>query len=168
LASRFKFGFYLRNISVAENLLLEVVEDDTLGRVTARVRVENLRDLWDLESGKIPAEQVRRIEIMEALVDTGSTLFSLPARYIEQLGLHKSRDRTVTTTNGIRTAAIYDAVRLTIMDRDCIVEVMEVPDNVPALVGQIPLEVLDLVVNPLARTLTGNPAHGGQHVLELL
>jgi predicted aspartyl protease len=105
---------------------------------------------------------------MEALVDTGSTLFSLPARYIKQLGLNKSRERTVTTTNGIRTAAIYDAVRLTIMDRDCIVEVMEVPDNVPALVGQIPLEVLDLVVNPLAGTLTGNPAHGGEHVLELL
>jgi hypothetical protein len=27
--------------------------------------------------------------------------------------------------------------------------------------------VLDLVVNPLAGTLTGNPAHGGEHVLEL-
>jgi predicted aspartyl protease len=153
---------------MAENLLQEIVEDENLGRVTTRVRVENLRDLWDVQSGKKSVEAVRRIEIMEALVDTGSTLFSLPTRYIEQLGLQKSRDRTVTTTNGIRTAAIYDAVRLTIMDRECIVEVMEVPDNVPALVGQIPLEVLDLVVNPLAATLTGNPAHGGEHVLELL
>jgi predicted aspartyl protease len=153
---------------VAENLLLEVVEDNNLGRVTTKVRVENLRDLWDAQSGKIPPDKVRRLEIMDALVDTGPTLFSLPTRYIEQLGLSKSRDRAVTTTNGIRTAAIYDAIRLTIMDRECIVEVMEVPDNVPALVGQIPLEVLDLVVNPLAATLTGNPAHGGEHVLELL
>jgi len=145
-----------------------LLEVEAVGRVTTRVRVENLRDLWDAERGQVPPANVRSIEIMEALVDTGSTLFSLPARYIKQLGLSKSRDRTVTTTNGIRTAAIYDAVRLTIMDRDCIVEVMEVPDNVPALVGQIPLEVLDLVVNPLAGTLTGNPAHGGEHVLELL
>jgi hypothetical protein len=38
----------------------------------------------------------------------------------------------------------------------------------PALIGQLPLEALDLVVNPLAGTLTGNPAHGGEHVLELL
>ena len=145
-----------------------LLEVQPVGRVTTRVRVENLRDLWDAERGQIPAESVRRIEIMEALVDTGSTLFSLPSRYVKQLGLNKSRDRTVTTTNGIRTAAIFDAVRLSIMDRDCIVEVMEVPDNVPALVGQIPLEVLDLVVNPLAGALTGNPAHGGEHVLELL
>lgn len=145
-----------------------LLEVEPVGRVTTRVRVENLKDLWDAQRGQIPAEKVRRIEIMEALVDTGSTLFSLPTRYVQQLGLSKSRDRTVTTTGGIRTAAIYDAVRLTIMDRDCTVEVMEVPDNVPALVGQIPLEVLDLVVNPLAGTLTGNPAHGGEHVLELL
>jgi predicted aspartyl protease len=145
-----------------------LLEVEPVGRVTTRVRVENLEDLLAERKGAIPRDQVRRLEIMEALVDTGSTLFSLPTRYIKQLGLSKTRDRTVTTTNGIRTAAIYDAVRLTIMDRDCIVEVMEVPDNVPALVGQIPLEVLDLVVNPLAGSLTGNPAHGGEHVLELL
>jgi predicted aspartyl protease len=145
-----------------------LLEVEPVGRVTTRLRVENLEDLLAERKGTMPRDQVRRLEIMEALVDTGSTLFSLPTRYIKQLGLSKTRDRTVTTTNGIRTAAIYDAVRLTIMDRDCIVEVMEVPDNVPALVGQIPLEVLDLVVNPLAGTLTGNPAHGGEHVLELL
>ncbi|MCI0360934.1 MAG: aspartyl protease family protein [Planctomycetaceae bacterium] len=153
---------------MAESMIFEIIEDDTVGRFTTSVRVENLRDLWDAERGELPDEKVRRIEIKETLVDTGSTLFSLPTRYIKQLGLNKSRDRTVTTTNGIRTAPIYDAVRLTIMDRVCTVEVMEVPDNVPALVGQIPLEVLDLVVNPLAGTLTGNPAHGGEHVLELL
>jgi predicted aspartyl protease len=144
-----------------------LLEVEPVGRVRTRVRVENLEDLFAARNGTIGDGQVRRIEIMEALVDTGSTMFSLPTRYIEQLGLKKSRERTVTTTNGIRTAGVYDAVRLTIMGRDCTVDVMEVPDNVPALVGQIPLEVLDLVVNPLAGTLTGNPAHGGEHVLEL-
>jgi predicted aspartyl protease len=144
-----------------------LLEVEPVGRVTTRVRVENLEDLFQARRGELPRDQVRSVEIMEALVDTGSTMFSLPTRYIQQLGLNKSRDRTVTTTNGIRTASIFDAVRLTIMGRDCTVDVMEVPDNVPALVGQIPLEVLDLVVNPLAGTLTGNPAHGGEHVLEL-
>jgi predicted aspartyl protease len=144
-----------------------LLEVEPVGRVRTRVRVENLEDLFAARNGTIGDGQVRRIEIMDALVDTGSTMFSLPTRYIGQLGLKKSRERTVRATNGIRTASIYDAVRLTIMGRDCTVDVMEVPDNVPALVGQIPLEVLDLVVNPLAGTLTGNPAHGGEHVLEL-
>jgi hypothetical protein len=44
---------------------------------------------------------------------------------------------------------------------------MEVPDDIPALVGQIPLEMLDLVVDLQGRRLTGNPAHNGEHILEL-
>jgi hypothetical protein len=44
---------------------------------------------------------------------------------------------------------------------------MEVPDGVPVLIGQIPLEFLDFVVDPVRQRLIGNPAHGGEHVLEL-
>jgi len=45
--------------------------------------------------------------------------------------------------------------------------VMEVPDDVPVLIGQLPLEHLDLVVDLRSRSLIGNPAHGGEHVYEL-
>ncbi len=48
------------------------------------------------------------------------------------------------------------------------VDTMEVPDDVPVLIGQIPLEMLDLVVDLPGRRLIGNPAHGGEHILELL
>ena len=145
-----------------------VLEVEPVGRVTTRVRVENLEDLDDAERGVISKEKVRKIDVLEALVDTGATLFSLPTRFIQQLGLRKSRERTVVISRGVATATFYGAVRLTIMDRDCVGEVMDVPDDVPVLVGQIPLEVLDLVVNPQAGALMGNPAHGGQHILELL
>jgi len=45
-------------------------------------------------------------------------------------------------------------------------DVLEVPDGVPALVGQIPLICLDFVVDPRSQTLIGNPAHGGEQILE--
>jgi len=45
---------------------------------------------------------------------------------------------------------------------------MEVPDEVPALIGQIPLEMLDFVIDPQSRRLIGNPAHGGEQMLEVL
>jgi hypothetical protein len=35
------------------------------------------------------------------------------------------------------------------------------------LTEALPLEQLDLVVDLRGRTLTGNPAHGGEHVYEL-
>src|SRR5436305_12972427 len=139
-----------------------------VGLIVTPIHVKNLEDLWPARIGALPNEQVRRLDVMEALVDTGSTMLALPKRYIDQLGLKKVREREVVTTRGISKANVFDAVRLTIMGRECVVEVMEVSDVTPALVGQIPLEVLDLVVNPIAGTLTGNPAHGGEHVLELL
>jgi hypothetical protein len=58
-------------------------------------------------------------------------------------------------------------VRLTIQGRECPTEVVEVPDSVPVLIGQIPLEYLDFVVDPRSRKLVGNPAHGGEHMFEL-
>jgi hypothetical protein len=62
---------------------------------------------------------------------------------------------------------MYDAVRLTIQGRSCTMDVMEVPDDVPVLVGQILLEHLDLVIDTRSRRLIGNPAHGGEHVYEM-
>ena len=39
--------------------------------------------------------------------------------------------------------------------------------GVPVLVGQIPLEGLDFVVDLANQRLIGNPAHGGEHIIEL-
>jgi len=68
---------------------------------------------------------------------------------------------------GLGEASVYEAVRLTIQSRFCTMDVMEVPDDVPVLLGQLPLEHLDLVVDLRQRKLIGNPAHGGEHVYEL-
>jgi hypothetical protein len=42
---------------------------------------------------------------------------------------------------------IFRAVRLTIQDRDCIVDVGETGDEHPVLIGQIPLEAFDWVID---------------------
>ncbi len=34
-------------------------------------------------------------------------------------------------------------------------------------IGQVPLELLDFVVDMRQRKLIGNPAHGGEHMYEL-
>jgi predicted aspartyl protease len=143
------------------------METDTMGRVLTAATIENLKDLWDAERGLLTNEQVRRVEITDALVDTGATLLSLPSRLIRQLGLDKTSSKRVTSSMGNCEANIYSAVRLTIQGRSCTMDVMEVPDDVPVLIGQIPLEHLDFVVDLRSRSLIGNPAHGGEHVYEL-
>ncbi len=54
-----------------------------------------------------------------------------------------------------------------VQDRDCYVEVAEIPDECPVLIGQIPLELLDLVVDTAGQKLIGNPDHGGQQMIDL-
>ena len=143
------------------------METATMGRVLTEATIENLKDLWDAQRGLLPAEQARRVTVSDALVDTGATLLSLPTRLIRQLGLSKTGSNHVTSSIGVGEADLYEAVRLTIQGRSCTMDVLEVPDAVPALIGQIPLEHLDLVIDPRSRTLTGNPAHGGEHMYEL-
>ena len=138
-----------------------------MGRVLTDVTIENTEDLWSVKRGLLPADQVRRIDVSDALVDTGATLLSLPTRLIRQLGLGRVSSKRVTSSIGVSEAGVYDAVRLTIMGRSCTMDVMEVPDTVPVLIGQIPLEHLDFVVDLRHRKLIGNPAHGGEHVYEL-
>ncbi len=143
------------------------MENDTIGRVLTEVIIENLGDLYAVKLGVLRSDQVRRVVVGDALADTGATILSLPTRLIRELGLDKRGTKRVTTSQGICEADKYEAVRLTIQGRDCPVDVLEVPDNVPVLVGQIPLENLDLVVDPRGGKLIGNPEHGGEHMFEM-
>jgi clan AA aspartic protease len=115
--------------------------------------------------GLLPPDQIRRIEVDDALVDTGATGLSMPRRLIQQLGLDPLRTRTALTSAGNVTVQVYGTARLTIQGRDCPIDVSEVADGCPVLIGQIPLEALDFVVDP-ARRLIGNPAHGGEQMPE--
>ncbi|HEV3022348.1 MAG TPA: aspartyl protease family protein [Pirellulales bacterium] len=138
-----------------------------MGRVLTEVKIENTGDLWDAQCGRLPADQVRTVTVADALVDTGATMLSLPTRIIALLGLRKQSSRRITSSIGPADAAVFDAVRLTIQDRFCTMDVLEVPDAVPVLIGQLPLEALDFVVDMPGRRLIGNPAHGGVHTCEL-
>jgi predicted aspartyl protease len=127
----------------------------------------DLKDVWDAQRNFLPADQVRCFTVTDALVDTGATTLALPNRLIKQLGLAKTSEKRALSSTGMNQVNIYEAVRVTLLARSCTLEVIEVPDDVPVLIGQIPLEMLDLVVDLQGRRLTGNPAHDGEHVLEL-
>ena len=142
------------------------MESQTMGRVVVVAMIENLEDVNDVRRGRLPPDQVRRVEVSDALIDTGTTMMSMPKRLIEQLGLTFLRTRQVRTSAGLKMAPVYGTVRLTIQGRDCPSDVAEVPDDCPVLVGQVPLEVMDFVVDPVGRRLIGNPAHGGEQMYE--
>lgn len=144
--------------------MTEVAE---MGRVVVPAVVENLFDQMDLTKGRITADQIRRIEIPEALVDAGATYLCLSASEIAKLGLMPFSERSIRTANGSRTAKIYGPVKPLVLDRYCNTDVLELPDDVPVFIGQVPLELMDFVVDLPNRRLIGNPAHGGEWTAEV-
>ena len=65
------------------------------------------------------------------------------------------------------TLQVYGTARVVVQGRECSCDVIELPDDCPTLLGQVPLELLDFVVDPSGQRLIGNPAHGGEHIIEL-
>ena len=78
------------------------METETMGRVLTEATIENLQDLWAAERGLIPAEQVRRVTVPDALVDTGATLLSLPTSLIRRLGLTQTGTKRYGAAPGSR------------------------------------------------------------------
>jgi predicted aspartyl protease len=142
------------------------METATVGRVLTEAKIENLEDLWAVKRGLIPAGEERSIVVDDALVDTGATMLSMPTSLIERLGLVQFGTKRMRTSAGLVDARLFEVVQLTIQGRDCRIDVLEVPDGTPVLIGQVPLELLDFVVDMTSHRLTGNPRHGGEHMFE--
>jgi predicted aspartyl protease len=138
------------------------METPTMGKVLVTAKIENLADLFDAEKGVLSDDQVRRIEVRDAIIDTGATTLLLPKRIVAALGLKPLRTRHSRGLGGDFRLPMYGTVRLTIQGRDCPVDVGEIGDQYPVVVGQIPLEALDWVIDPKGQRLIGNPEHGGE------
>ena len=137
-----------------------------MGKVLVEATIANLTDLYNAKDGLIPDNQVRSVNVADALVDTGATNLSLPAGMIEKLGLHCLGNRRARTGAGTIEMRVFGTARVTVQGRDCACDVTEVPDGSPVLIGQIPLEVMDFVIDMQGRKLTGNPEHGGEQMIE--
>ncbi len=144
------------------------MESDTMVRVLTEATISNVGDLYDVERGRLTPDAVRSVYVPAALVDTGATTLSMPKSLLDQLGLTKQYEKRAITAAGERMVNIYQAAQVEIRGRKATVDVIELPEGNPVLIGQMPLEFMDWVVDMRAHKLIGNPAHGGEHVIELL
>ena len=69
-----------------------------MGKVLVAARIENIFDLHEASLGNRSAEAVRRVEVTDALADTGASTLSLPRRLVAQLGLKPLRSRQARTS----------------------------------------------------------------------
>jgi len=135
-----------------------------MGKVIVKIKLTNYSDLV-LRRLKLARGKPRAVAV-NALVDTGATRLYLKPSVIKKLGLVRSDTVRSQTTNGEAIRYKYEPVELELMGRRENFDVIEVPENVPNLLGQVPLEVLDFVVDSKSQRLIPNPAHGGEQMTE--
>lgn len=138
-----------------------------MGKIIQKAMLENAFDLGAEKEGYIGKEKIRSLEV-DFLVDTGAAMICLPIDKINSLGLKPRHSRDVITAAGNVKRRVFDPVQIRIMDREGILEVMELPEGVPPLLGYLALESLDLYPNPNKQILEGNPKYDGKMVMDLL
>ena len=128
-----------------------------MGEIVVEIELENPVDRQLAEAGSFAEEAVRR-EAVRAVADTGAVMLALPDEVVGRLGI-PIRGTIATTFADGRRGELPVAGPLTIrignreMSTDCIV----VPEQAEALVGQIVMERLDLIADPLNQTLGPRP-----------
>jgi predicted aspartyl protease len=123
-----------------------------------------LQNFLDIATGQ---EKIRSIEIKNALVDTGVSLLNIHKNQIDELGLKYLRKVKAKTANGQVERNVYGIARVEIEGREAEFEILEIPDDVPILVGYLVLERLDFVVDTSNQRLIPNPMHDGEFAIDL-
>lgn len=131
-----------------------------MGKVVEQIKVENWDDLALIAAGARKSRP--RTVHTEALIDTGAGLLYLQSSIVKKLGLRPiDKVRSRTMSNLIEERRVCSPIQLHLGGRKGVFRVVEIPDALPNLIGQIPLEELDLVVDLRKRRVVANPEHPG-------
>jgi hypothetical protein len=129
-----------------------------MGKVSVRIKVKNWDDLALLALGE-RTSQPRSVET-DALVDTGAVKLYLQSSVIQRLGLRPiGTVHSRTMSNRREERRLFSPVDLEIQGRSGRFDVIEVPDALPNVIGRIPLEDMDWVIDSQGRKLIPNPEH---------
>jgi len=129
-----------------------------MGTFFEKIKLENSRDRAYAEDGHISKDKIRSIEV-DAMPDTGAWTLIINDATRQQLGLKTVR--TVESSMADGGTAKYDlteTVEIYWKDRQTSQQAVVVPNAPDILLGAIPLEGMDLCVDPVNKRLAG--VHG--------
>ena len=133
-----------------------------MGIIRTKITLRNAIDVFKAQEGTIKEQDIRQ-KCIDALVDTGAWTMVINETMQKELGLGVTRTDTGTLADG--TQSMYNIVGPLVVawkDRSAICEALVLPDAEEALLGAIPLEAMDLTINPRKEEIIG--AHGDQIV----
>ena len=130
-----------------------------MGLVYAQIELTNTLDTGVARRGFMRPDEVRRTTVT-VLVDSGAYTLAINERVREALGLDLVGSETGSLADGTKiTIPIASAVDVRFENRTTTVRPMVLPGDAEVLLGAIPMEGMDLVVDLRRQVLLVNPLH---------
>jgi clan AA aspartic protease len=136
-----------------------------MGTFKEEITLENIIDRGFAERGYIKEEEIRTLKV-DAMPDTGAWTLVINEEVRQKLGLAIEETSESTLANGkTDTYDITEGLKIRWKNRSTVLPALVVPDAKDILLGALPLEAMDLMVDPVHQRLVG--VHGDQplHVL---
>ena len=129
-----------------------------MGSVRAEITLKNVFDERKAREGFIKEEEIRSVTI-QALVDTGAMSLVITEELCQKLGLRIIGQRLTRVANGQRESCkVTEPVKIQWKNRFSSLSALVLPGLKNVLLGVVPLEDMDLMVNPVTQELVG--VHG--------
>jgi clan AA aspartic protease len=130
-----------------------------MGMVYADIELINGFDLQLAKHGKLPEEEVRRMTV-RVLVDSGCGTLAINENICRQLGLDKQESRTMRMADeSVVTLDVVGPVEIRFENRRSNLDAVVLPGEAEPLLGAIPMQDLDVLIDPQRHRLIINPDH---------
>jgi len=125
-----------------------------MGNVFADITVTNEADIARFQDGHIAESEIRSVTLT-AVVDTGATTLVIDEETFRKLGLTMVEPRMINLAGGGKIQGkITNAVNIYWKNRLATTHAVVLPGG-KTLLGVVPLELMDLMVDPVNHELVG-------------
>lgn len=138
-----------------------------MGEVKERFRLTNFSDVCLVKGGYLPAAGVRSKDV-DLIVDTGATMVVLAEEVAEALGLEKETEVYMRLAdNSLRQCFKAKGLLVQYDGRESLTDCLIGEKGIESLLGQIPLEEMDLIVDCNNKRVMANPTSPQKPVLKV-
>ncbi len=128
-----------------------------MGFVYAEIELISGDDLALHRRGFLPKDQIKRLKV-NALVDSGSYMLVISEHIREQLDLPIIEERIAKLADeSERRVKVAGPIEIRLGNRRTIADTLVFPEDVEVLLGSIPMEDMDVIIDPKHQRLVVNP-----------
>lgn len=133
------------------------MESTNMGLVFAEIELISGDDLAFFRRGQLQEEQIHRCTV-RAMVDSGATMLAIPEFVKRQLDLQKVTEIEAELADGSNlNLEVVGPVEVRFQNRRTSVEALVVPNSKTVLLGAMPMEGMDVLIDPKRERLVVNP-----------